>query len=118
MPFPKKPLVQRKCPYCGKIVQVKNRRLKGFKFCSNRCKNEVKSAAMKNRVKVKRIPVKCASEFCTKGKYLTLNKVQKQRKHFCSMACYRYFKSKQYKLDLEKLHEKKELTLKQRIWRL
>jgi len=37
----KKPLRQRKCPYCGKLVLINGRRARKFRFCSNECKWEV-----------------------------------------------------------------------------
>lgn len=118
MPFPKKPLVQKRCPFCGRVVFVKVRRAVKFKFCSNKCKELVKSQSLKGQLKTKLTPVKCSSVFCTKGKYLRPWQLKASENHFCSLKCSRYFRSKQYKLDIEALQERKQLEVKHNIWRI
>ncbi len=117
MPFPKKPSVEKKCSYCGKVVLVKIRRAKKFKFCSNKCKYEVKKQATSKRI-IKPIPVKCSSIFCNKGKYLKPWQIKRRKNHFCSVGCFRYYISAQYKLDVAALQVKKVEEVKRNIWKL
>jgi hypothetical protein len=117
MPFPKKPPVQRKCSFCGKIVLVKNKRAAKFKFCSNECKNKVKEQQLPHN-KIPPTFIKCTSVFCNKGKFYKPWQLKKGKNKFCSNACFRYYISKQYKLDLVTLQERKQVDVKHNIWRL
>lgn len=118
MPWPKKPLVSRKCNYCSKIVWVTNKRAQYFKFCSNTCKYETyKQKIPKNKLPIHKLTfVKCRSELCNKGRYYRTWQLRIQPNPFCSRACYVYSMSKDFKLDLEAIKEQKQFQTKLNIW--
>lgn len=118
MPFPKKPLIQKKCPYCGKSVLVKVRRAAKFKFCSSKCQYEVATHIAKAKPKPRRTYLKCASVFCNKVTGYRPSDLKRSKKHYCSIKCLAYSNTKQYKLDIEALREQKQVEIKHNIWKL
>jgi hypothetical protein len=120
MPFPKKAKVRKVCGQCCKEVWVKPRRARKFKFCSNECKWEHKKSIIPhNKLPIQRRTfIKCTSVFCNRGKYLTPFLLKKRKQHFCSKACYHYYRSKKYKLDIEAYKAKQQQDVKRNIWKL
>ena len=99
-------------------MSVKVRRLKRFKFCSNECKNKVKAQMMRGKQKKQKTIVKCDSAFCNRRIILCPWQLKREKKHFCSLACFKYYKTPQYKLDLEALQAKQDIYNRLNIWRL
>jgi hypothetical protein len=118
MKFQPKQKYTKRCKGCGKDVELRLCRVKKFKYCSNKCKNLAKRVKVpKNKTKgIEYTFVKCKSEFCNNGKYLRPFELKRKLFTFCSTQCYHYHRSKQYKLDLEKIKQQQDQVVKKRIW--
>lgn len=126
MPIPPKPKIRKMCANCGKEFFVKP--CKHFKykskFCSNRCKWDYKTKVpSKKRIPPqKMIACTCGNFFCRKIFFLKpyqLNiRLRKSPNVFCSHKCFLYFRTKKYKLDIERVKQIEQIKELRKIRRL
>jgi len=118
MPFPTKPKIKMICLCCSKEVEMQPWRVLKFRYCSNVCKWNVKKKQRPHNKMgdEKKTWVRCRNKFCNNGKLQRPFEVRREDYKFCSMQCYQYHRSEQYKLDLEKVEENRQTTFKKNIW--
>lgn len=103
------------CSVCNKKVQIREKLLKSFKYCSNTCKSKAKESQIPwNKNKGGRIHKVCENIFCKKP-FKVIKSLD--RMMYCSSACWYYVRTHEYE-QRKAVHDQVELEKQKKQQRI